>query len=63
MSRLYTGSDLVLLWFRLVLRRILRRAVRFSVEVLKTPEGSLGQLVPTVVQILVSAPTFLLRFV
>ncbi|XP_072295697.1 alanine--tRNA ligase, mitochondrial isoform X2 [Eucyclogobius newberryi] len=36
----------------LVLRRILRRAVRFSLEVLKAPEGTLGHLVPTVAQIL-----------
>lgn len=36
----------------LVLRRILRRAVRFSLEVLKAPEGSLSRLVPTVAQIL-----------
>ncbi|XP_055078325.1 alanine--tRNA ligase, mitochondrial isoform X2 [Periophthalmus magnuspinnatus] len=37
----------------LVLRRILRRAVRFSLEVLKAPEGTLGRLVPTVAQILI----------
>ncbi|KAM8842258.1 alanine--tRNA ligase, mitochondrial isoform 1-T1 [Synchiropus picturatus] len=36
----------------LVLRRILRRAVRFCVEVLKAPRGSLASLVPTVVQTL-----------
>uniref|UniRef100_A0A3Q2CK00 Alanine--tRNA ligase n=2 Tax=Cyprinodon variegatus TaxID=28743 RepID=A0A3Q2CK00_CYPVA len=36
----------------LVLRRILRRAVRFSVEVLKAPQGALASLVPTVVHIL-----------
>ncbi|KAJ8002204.1 hypothetical protein DPEC_G00177390 [Dallia pectoralis] len=36
----------------LVLRRILRRAVRFSAEVLQAPEGSLAGLVPTVAQIL-----------
>ncbi|XP_034721192.1 alanine--tRNA ligase, mitochondrial-like, partial [Etheostoma cragini] len=32
----------------LVLRRILRRAVRFCVEVLKAPQGALASLVPTV---------------
>ncbi|XP_078068239.1 alanine--tRNA ligase, mitochondrial [Mustelus asterias] len=36
----------------LVLRRILRRAVRFSVEVLRAPPGLLASLVPTVVEIL-----------
>ncbi|XP_035993579.1 alanine--tRNA ligase, mitochondrial [Fundulus heteroclitus] len=36
----------------LVLRRILRRAVRFCTEVLKAPQGALASLVPTVVQIL-----------
>uniref|UniRef100_A0A1A8I0L1 Alanine--tRNA ligase n=2 Tax=Nothobranchius kuhntae TaxID=321403 RepID=A0A1A8I0L1_NOTKU len=36
----------------LVLRRILRRAVRFCVEVLKIPQGALGSLVPTVVHTL-----------
>ncbi|CAL8329575.1 unnamed protein product [Merluccius merluccius] len=36
----------------LVLRRILRRAVRFSTEVLQAPQGALGSLVPTVVHIL-----------
>ncbi|CAL8389970.1 unnamed protein product [Arctogadus glacialis] len=36
----------------LVLRRILRRAVRFSTEVLQAPQGALGSLVPTVVQVL-----------
>ncbi|XP_076028204.1 alanine--tRNA ligase, mitochondrial [Genypterus blacodes] len=36
----------------LVLRRILRRAVRFSVEVLQAPQGALGSLVPTVAHIL-----------
>ncbi|XP_072240090.1 alanine--tRNA ligase, mitochondrial isoform X2 [Leuresthes tenuis] len=37
---------------RLVLRRILRRAVRFCVEVLQAPQGALASLVPTVTQIL-----------
>ncbi|XP_061082077.1 alanine--tRNA ligase, mitochondrial isoform X1 [Conger conger] len=36
----------------LVLRRILRRAVRFSTEVLQAPPGALASLVPTVTQIL-----------
>ncbi|KAM7420015.1 hypothetical protein PAMA_016894 [Pampus argenteus] len=36
----------------LVLRRILRRAVRFCAEVLKAPQGALASLVPTVTQIL-----------
>lgn len=39
---------------RLVLRRILRRAVRFCVEVLRAPQGALASLVPTVVHILVN---------
>uniref|UniRef100_A0A3B4Z341 alanine--tRNA ligase n=1 Tax=Seriola lalandi dorsalis TaxID=1841481 RepID=A0A3B4Z341_SERLL len=36
----------------LVLRRILRRAVRFCVEVLQAPQGALASLVPTVVHTL-----------
>ncbi|MBN3309203.1 SYAM protein, partial [Amia calva] len=36
----------------LVLRRILRRAVRFSTEVLQAPPGTLASLVPTVAHIL-----------
>lgn len=39
---------------RLVLRRILRRAVRFCSEVLRAPPGLLASLVPTVVEVLVS---------
>lgn len=39
---------------RLVLRRILRRAVRYSTEVLQAPPGFLGNLVPVVVETLVS---------
>ncbi|KAM6185969.1 alanine--tRNA ligase, mitochondrial [Rhynchocyon petersi] len=39
----------------LVLRHILRRAVRFSTEVLKAPPGFLGSLVPVVVEILGNA--------
>uniref|UniRef100_A0A8B9PG74 Alanine--tRNA ligase n=1 Tax=Apteryx owenii TaxID=8824 RepID=A0A8B9PG74_APTOW len=38
----------------LVLRRILRRAVRFCSEVLHAPPGLLASLVPTVVDVLVS---------
>lgn len=40
---------------RLVLRQILRRAVRFSAEVLRAPPGFLGSLVPVVVETLVRA--------
>ncbi|KAM6940032.1 alanine--tRNA ligase, mitochondrial [Xenentodon cancila] len=36
----------------LVLRRILRRAVRFFIEVLKAPQGALASLVPTVTHML-----------
>ncbi|XP_055468534.1 alanine--tRNA ligase, mitochondrial isoform X1 [Psammomys obesus] len=39
----------------LVLRQILRRAVRFSTEVLKAPPGFLGSLVPVVVETLGAA--------
>ncbi|XP_039593928.1 alanine--tRNA ligase, mitochondrial isoform X1 [Polypterus senegalus] len=35
-----------------VLRRILRRAVRFSMEVLKAPQGTLAALIPTVTEVL-----------
>lgn len=42
-----------LLFGRLVLRRILRRAVRFCSEVLQAPPGTLASLVPTVCQMLV----------
>ena len=44
---------LVFLCIRLVLRRILRRAVRFCVEVLRAPPGALASLVPTVTHTLV----------
>uniref|UniRef100_A0A7N8YF50 Alanine--tRNA ligase n=1 Tax=Mastacembelus armatus TaxID=205130 RepID=A0A7N8YF50_9TELE len=43
----------------LVLRRILRRAVRFCVEVLQTPQGALASLVPTVIGSAVNFPFFL----
>uniref|UniRef100_A0A8C1QBD6 Alanine--tRNA ligase n=1 Tax=Cyprinus carpio TaxID=7962 RepID=A0A8C1QBD6_CYPCA len=48
----------------LVLRRILRRAVRFSTEVLQAPEGSLASLVPTVAHILGDAypELYVIRF-
>ncbi|XP_040839407.1 alanine--tRNA ligase, mitochondrial [Ochotona curzoniae] len=36
----------------LILRRILRRAVRFSTEILRAPPGFLGSLVPVVVETL-----------
>ncbi|KAM4604084.1 alanine--tRNA ligase, mitochondrial [Polymixia lowei] len=36
----------------LVLRRILRRAVRFCIEVLQVPQGALASLVPTVAHVL-----------
>uniref|UniRef100_A0A8B9YVL9 Alanine--tRNA ligase n=1 Tax=Bos mutus grunniens TaxID=30521 RepID=A0A8B9YVL9_BOSMU len=39
----------------LVLRRILRRAVRFSTEVLRAPPGFLGSLVPVVVETLIAS--------
>ncbi|KAM4835251.1 LOW QUALITY PROTEIN: alanine--tRNA ligase, mitochondrial [Thomomys bottae] len=39
----------------LVLRRIIRRAVRFSTEVLQAPPGFLGSLVPVVVETLGAA--------
>lgn len=45
---------------RLVLRRILRRAVRFSTEVLRAPPGLLSSLVPIVVETLVRAELTLL---
>lgn len=47
--------------FRLVLRRILRRAVRFCSEVLQAPPGLLASLVPTVVEVLVSKTAVLGR--
>ncbi|KAF1394456.1 hypothetical protein PFLUV_G00000490 [Perca fluviatilis] len=45
----------------LVLRRILRRAVRFCVEVLQAPQGALASLVPTVTHILGDVYPELLR--
>ncbi|XP_023809289.1 alanine--tRNA ligase, mitochondrial isoform X1 [Oryzias latipes] len=36
----------------LVLRRILRRAVRFCIQVLQAPQGALASLVPTITQLL-----------
>ena len=42
-----------LLACRVVLRHILRRAVRFCSEVLHAPPGFLASLVPVVVEILV----------
>ncbi|XP_073666761.1 alanine--tRNA ligase, mitochondrial isoform X4 [Tursiops truncatus] len=39
----------------LVLRRLLRRAVRFSTELLRAPPGFLGSLVPVVVETLIAS--------
>lgn len=46
-----------LLFPRYVLRRILRRAVRYSHEKLNAPKGFFATLVDVVVQSLVSSPT------
>lgn len=55
----HTANQGVHIWAlnpsRLVLRRILRRALRFSTEVLRAPPGFLGSLVPVVVETLVRA--------
>jgi len=48
---------------RYVLRRILRRAVRYATEKLNAKPGMLSSLVDTVTQILVRKQIFFLHFV
>lgn len=48
--------------YRYVLRRILRRGIRYASEKLSAPPGFLSSLVPTVVDLLVSV-NFLSKFV
>lgn len=54
--RCITFASGALLFPRYVLRRILRRAVRYSHEKLNAPKGFFATLVDVVVQSLVSSP-------